>query len=143
MQSGAVKCVVKDLRKENDSLKEIVAREKVRCVFAVAPLDELRNICSFTLPQKIKTMVCLQPVMVDGTGLCGSCRVNVDGKKLLACVDGPFFDGQLVDFQDLTLRMNAVKETNQCRDRISPNNYLKNGSKTFGKFLSGIIKNKP
>ena len=126
-----------------DSLKEILSREKARCVFAVAPVEELKDICSLTLPRKIKTMVCLQPVMVDGTGLCGSCRVKVAGKKMLACVDGPFFDGQFVDFEDLMIRMNAAKENDQWGDNASQSNSLKNGSKTLGKFLSDIIKNKP
>jgi ferredoxin--NADP+ reductase len=58
----------------------------------------------------VKTVVSLNPIMVDGTGMCGSCRVSVGGTTLLACVDGPEFDGHRVDFDDLYIRLAAYKE---------------------------------
>ena len=62
-----------------------------------------------TRPYGVKTMVSLNTIMVDGTGMCGSCRVTVGGEIRLACVDGPDFDGHLVDFEDLTARLVRYK----------------------------------
>ena len=64
----------------------------------------------------IKTIVSLNPIMVDGTGMCGGCRVTVDGKIKYACVDGPDFDGHLVDFKELMSRNSTYKayETHEC-----------------------------
>jgi hypothetical protein len=63
-----------------------------------------------TRPHKIKTMVSLNPLMVDGTGMCGGCRVKVGGQVRFACVDGPDFDAHLVDFEDLISRLRRYAE---------------------------------
>jgi len=63
-----------------------------------------------TREKKIKTMVSLNPIMVDGTGMCGGCRVSVDGKMKFACVDGPDFDGHAVDFDELMNRLRRFVE---------------------------------
>lgn len=73
-------------------------------VIAIGPIPMMKAVCSVTRPYGIKTMVSLNPIMVDGTGMCGCCRVTVDGKIRFACIDGPDFDGHLVDFDELMLR---------------------------------------
>lgn len=88
-----------------DILSDIIRREEVDRVYAIGPLDMMESVAQATKEKKIKTYVSLKPVMVDGVGLCGSCRVKVNGKEQRACVDGPEFDGHQVDFKDLMVRM--------------------------------------
>jgi len=73
-------------------------------VFAVGPLPMMNAVCNVTRPHKILTMVSLNPIMVDGTGMCGACRVTIGGKNRFVCVDGPEFDGHEVDFDELMRR---------------------------------------
>ena len=70
----------------------------------------MKFVCKTTEPYGIKTTVSLNPIMVDGTGMCGGCRVTVDGKIKYACVDGPDFDGHKVDFDELMRRNSTYKE---------------------------------
>jgi ferredoxin--NADP+ reductase len=70
----------------------------------------MKFICEVTRPYHIKTIVTLNPIMIDGTGMCGGCRVTVDGKIQFACVDGPDFDGHLVDFDELIKRNGIYKK---------------------------------
>lgn len=70
----------------------------------------MRAICDLTRPFNIPTIVSLNPIMVDGTGMCGGCRVTVGGKTLFACVDGPEFDGHQVDYAELWDRLSAYRE---------------------------------
>jgi NAD(P)H-flavin reductase len=74
-------------------------------VVAIGPPVMMQGCAELTRPHKIKTMVSLNPVMVDGTGMCGGCRVKIGDQVKFACVDGPDFDGHLVDFEDLMLRL--------------------------------------
>jgi hypothetical protein len=75
-----------------------------------------------TRPYKIKTMVSVNPIMVDGTGMCGGCRVKVGDEVKFACVDGPDFDGHLVDFDDLMLRLQRHKNDEKlAHERWSEN----------------------
>jgi len=76
-------------------------------VYAIGPMPMMRAVAELTEPYNIKTLVSLNPVMIDGTGMCGGCRVMVDGKTRFACVDGPEFDAHLVDFDSLILRNRA------------------------------------
>ena len=85
-------------------LKKLLAREKIDLVITAGPLIMMKVISQITKPYKIKTVVSLNPIMVDGTGMCGSCRVRVGGESKFACVDGPEFDGHLVDFDTLIAR---------------------------------------
>jgi len=88
-----------------DVLKEILSSgEKVNLVVAVGPVIMMKYVCLATRPFKIKTLVSLNPVMVDGTGMCGSCRVSVGGETKFTCVHGPIFDGHKVDFEELMRR---------------------------------------
>lgn len=79
--------------------------EKVRRIFAIGPVPMMRAVCNVTRPYGVKTIVSLNPIMVDATGMCGACRVNVGGKTKLGCVDGPEFDGHEVDFDLLMKRL--------------------------------------
>lgn len=86
-------------------LQELIDQgKKLDLVLAIGPIPMMRAIAEVTRPHGIKTVVSLNPVMVDGTGMCGGCRVIVDGKSQFACVDGPEFDAHLVDFNNLINR---------------------------------------
>ena len=74
---------------------------------AIGPIPMMRAVCNSTLPYKLKTIVSLNPIMVDGTGMCGCCRCTVDGQLKFACVDGPDFDGHKVDW-DLAVKRNQM-----------------------------------
>jgi len=78
--------------------------------FAVGPMPMMRAVANATRPHGLPTMVSLDPLMVDGTGMCGGCRVIVGGKSFFACVDGPFFDGHQVDFDDADARLTTYRE---------------------------------
>jgi NAD(P)H-flavin reductase len=82
-------------------------------VIAIGPPIMMRACAETTRPHGIKTSVSLNPIMVDGTGMCGGCRVKVDGRIKFACVDGPDFDGHTVDFDDLMTRLRRYKEDEQ------------------------------
>jgi NAD(P)H-flavin reductase len=79
-------------------------------VVAIGPPIMMRACAETTRPHGIKTTVSLNPIMVDGTGMCGGCRVKVDGRIRFACVDGPDFDGHVVDFDDLMTRLRRYKD---------------------------------
>ena len=79
-------------------------------VIAIGPVPMMKFVCQVTKPYDIKTLVSLNPIMIDGTGMCGGCRVTVDGKIKYACVDGPDFDGHKVDFDELMRRNGTYKE---------------------------------
>lgn len=79
-------------------------------VFAVGPVPMMAAVVAQTREYDVPTTVSLNPIMIDGTGMCGGCRVTVDGETKFACVDGPEFDGRLVDFKELSQRQNAYKE---------------------------------
>ena len=72
--------------------------------FAVGPMPMMRAVAEATRPFGLETMVSLDPIMLDGTGMCGACRVSVDGETKFACVDGPFFDAHAVDFDEAVVR---------------------------------------
>jgi ferredoxin--NADP+ reductase len=86
------------------------AKERIDLVVAVGPVPMMRAICQVTKPAGIKTMVSLNPIMVDGTGMCGGCRVSVAGKTRFVCVDGPEFNGHEVDFDLLTKRLRTYTD---------------------------------
>ncbi len=86
------------------ALQELLERQKPDLVVAIGPLPMMRAVTEVTRPFEVKTVVSLNAIMVDGTGMCGSCRVSVDGQIKFACVDGPDFDAHLVDFAELTRR---------------------------------------
>jgi len=93
-----------------DKLKELVAGGNVNYVLAVGPIPMMRACANVTAPKKIKTIVSLNSIMVDGTGMCGGCRVLVNNSSQFACVDGPEFDASQVNFEVLTQRNNMYRE---------------------------------
>ena len=84
-------------------------------IYAVGPVPMMAAIAEQTRPGGIHTIVSLNPIMVDGTGMCGGCRVTVDGEIKFACVDGPEFDGHKVDFRELATRQQAYCNEEHCR----------------------------
>jgi len=82
----------------------------INVVVAIGPVPMMKAVCNVTKPHSIKTLVSLNSIMIDATGMCGACRVTVDGKTKFACVDGPEFDGHKVDFDELTKRVSAYME---------------------------------
>jgi homotetrameric NADPH-dependent glutamate synthase len=91
------------------ALKELLEKEKPDLVVAIGPLPMMNACVETTRPFGVKTMVSLNAIMVDGTGMCGSCRVTVGGKVAFACVEGPDFDGHKVDFKELLSRQKRFK----------------------------------
>lgn len=87
-------------------------------VIAIGPVIMMKFVALTTKKYDIKTLVSLNPIMIDGTGMCGGCRVTVDGKVKFACVDGPDFDAHKVDFDELMLRNSTYKEDEQHACRI-------------------------
>ena len=88
-------------------LKDILEKEKIDLVVAIGPVPMMKFVSLITKEYNVPTLVSLNPIMVDGTGMCGGCRVSVGGHTKFACVDGPEFDGHQVDFDELTLRLQA------------------------------------
>ena len=105
---GFVTNVLADLlEKDRDAYGECIA---------IGPLIMMKNVVKVTQPLDLHTMVSLNPIMIDGTGMCGGCRVTVGGETKFACVDGPDFDGFLVDFDECMTRQGLFKEEeHQCR----------------------------
>lgn len=100
-----------------DVLKRLLEKDSYDLVVSIGPIPMMKFVSLTTKPFGIKTIVSLNPIMIDGTGMCGGCRVSVDGKIMFACVDGPDFDGHLVDFDELS-RRNAFyreEESHACR----------------------------
>jgi ferredoxin/flavodoxin---NADP+ reductase len=94
-----------------DALKNLLSNGKsIDLVIAIGPVPMMRAVCRVTREANIKTIVSLNPIMVDGTGMCGGCRVMVGGKMQFVCVDGPEFDGHDVDFDELTSRLKSYME---------------------------------
>jgi ferredoxin--NADP+ reductase len=94
----------------SEPLVELLNREPVDRVIAIGPVPMMEAVSTITGEYGVKTIVSLNPIMVDGTGMCGACRVMIGGKTKFACVDGPEFDGHQVDFGDLATRLGAYRE---------------------------------
>ena len=94
-----------------DALKALIeSGEKYDEVIAIGPLIMMKFVCLLTKQYGIKTVVSMNPIMIDGTGMCGGCRLTVGGKTKFACVDGPDFDGHLVDFDEAMKRSSMYRE---------------------------------
>jgi ferredoxin--NADP+ reductase len=91
-------------------LKEHLEKGDVKLVVGIGPVPMMKAVCNITKEYNVKTLVSLNPIMIDGTGMCGGCRVSVGGETKFACVDGPEFDGHKVDFDELNLRLRAYNE---------------------------------
>ena len=102
----------------SDVLQKLIDNnKKIDIVWAIGPVIMMKVVANLTRKYDIKTIVSLNPIMVDGTGMCGGCRVEIDGKTKFACVDGPEFDGHKVDFNNLMLRNRRFlrDEEESCR----------------------------
>jgi ferredoxin--NADP+ reductase len=101
-----------------NKLEELLeSGEKYDEVIAIGPLMMMKFVCKLTEKYGIKTIVSMNPIMIDGTGMCGGCRLTVGGKTKFACVDGPDFDGHLVDFDEVIRRAGTYKkEEAKARD---------------------------
>ncbi|MCX6157480.1 MAG: sulfide/dihydroorotate dehydrogenase-like FAD/NAD-binding protein [Ignavibacteriota bacterium] len=86
--------------------KYLDERYDIKLAYAIGPIIMMKNVCNLTKKYNLHTMVSLNPVMIDGTGMCGGCRVTVDNRTQFCCVDGPDFNGHLVDFDELEKRNN-------------------------------------
>ena len=106
-QKGFVTQVLADLIDQGESIDEVIS---------IGPVPMMKAVVGVTKPHNIKTSVSLNPIMIDGTGMCGCCRVTVDGKIKFACVDGPDFDGLQVDFDELMARQRMFKEEEHQMD---------------------------
>lgn len=95
----------------NDQIKELINQQgkSYDLVIAIGPLIMMKFVCILTKELNIPTVVSMNPIMVDGTGMCGACRLTVGGKVKFACVDGPEFDGHLVDFDEAMKRQQMYK----------------------------------
>jgi ferredoxin/flavodoxin---NADP+ reductase len=95
-----------------DKLKALIAGDrKINLVLAIGPIPMMHAVAETTRPHAIKTFVSLNPIMVDGTGMCGGCRVQVAGRSQFACVDGPEFDAHQVDFDGLAKRNTMYRDS--------------------------------
>ncbi len=100
-----------------DQLKDLLESPgAVNAVFAIGPLPMMKAVAAVTRPYGVHTLVSLNTIMVDGTGMCGGCRVTVGGQMKFACVDGPEFDGHLVDFDELMMRNRSYVELEKVSD---------------------------
>jgi ferredoxin--NADP+ reductase len=104
-----------------DILKNVFEEHPdVKLVISIGPVPMMKFVCKLTKEKGVKTIVSLNPVMVDATGMCGACRVSVGGKMKFCCVDGPDFDGHEVDYDELIKRQRAyLKEEKQAMDDFS------------------------
>jgi len=112
-----------------DAAKELLAAGGIGIVYAVGPVPMMRAVVNLTRPLGVRTIVSLNPVMVDGTGMCGGCRVEVAGQTKFACVDGPEFDGHQVNFDLLAERLSIyrpheqqalARDEHDCRVGLTP-----------------------
>lgn len=93
-----------------DALKKLIdGGENYDMVFAIGPLAMMKFVCLLTKGYNLKTVVSMNPIMIDGTGMCGGCRLTVGGETKFACIDGPEFDGHLVDFDEVMERNSMYK----------------------------------
>ena len=108
-------------------LNDIIEREKVDYVIAVGPMPMMRAVAEMTRDKGIYTEASMNPIMVDGTGMCGACRVTVGGETKFACVDGPDFNAHEIDFDEVINRTKIYKDYERKRDENC--NLLKQGER--------------
>ena len=112
-----------------EGIESVIKREKVDKCFAIGPAIMMKFCCLLTKKYEIPTDVSLNTIMVDGTGMCGACRITVGGKTKFVCVDGPEFDGHQVDFDEMFKRMGSFKDVE--REEMSHLGAMNNGQWTM------------
>lgn len=125
------------------ALREMLQQYRIKLVICFAPASVMQAVSEITREYRIKTFVGLIPFMIDGTGLCGSCRVRVGGKNILACVDGPIVDGHEVDFEDLAGRTKQCELEESWPDQSFLPNRFSGESTTLRRWLGGLLKSRP
>ena len=111
-----------------NALKELIdSGEQYDEVIAIGPLVMMKFVCKLTKEYGIKTTVSMNPIMIDGTGMCGGCRLTVGGETKFACVDGPDFDGHLVDFDEAMERSTMYKGFERHQHEETCNLFQKEG----------------
>jgi ferredoxin--NADP+ reductase len=102
-----------------DVLKDVLESGDVKLVVGIGPVPMMKAVANLTRPYGVQLLVSLNPIMIDGTGMCGGCRVTVGGETKFACVDGPEFDGHQVNFDELMLRLQAYcEEEKECYEEF-------------------------
>ncbi|MGA2243269.1 MAG: sulfide/dihydroorotate dehydrogenase-like FAD/NAD-binding protein [Verrucomicrobiota bacterium] len=104
-----------------DAARELIEAGGVDIVYAVGPVPMMRAVVNLTKPLGVRTIVSLNPVMIDGTGMCGGCRVTIGNETRFACVDGPEFDGHQVNFEELMDRLTTYREFEQQANACAEN----------------------
>ena len=110
----------------------LAAGERFDEVITIGPLIMMKFVCSATKPYGVKTIASMNPIMIDGTGMCGGCRLTVGGEMKFACVDGPEFDGHLIDFDEAMSRSRSYAEF-ENREREETCNLFKKEVECYGK----------
>jgi ferredoxin--NADP+ reductase len=121
-------------------LKKLLDKSPVSRVYAIGSADMMQAAAAMTREKNIPLFVTLSPLMLCASGICGSCRVKVAGEIRMACTDGPHFNGHEVDYEYLSVRMDAFEETDEWGNLKQPSNRKNEESKTFPKFLSGLLR---
>ena len=98
------------------AIEQVAKEEKIDCLWAIGPMPMMKAVANTTKPLGIKTIVSLNPIMLDGTGMCGACRVSIAGETRFACVDGPEFDAHKVDFDLAMKRLAYYREEERQAD---------------------------
>jgi ferredoxin--NADP+ reductase len=101
----------------NDRIKELIENQNKHydLIIAIGPLVMMKFVCIMTKTYGIRTVVSMNPIMIDGTGMCGACRLSVDGQMKFACVDGPEFDGHKIDFNEAISRSRMYADQEKCK----------------------------
>lgn len=97
-----------------DGIEEVIKREKVDLCITIGPAVMMKFVSLLTRKYDIPTVASLNTIMVDGTGMCGACRITVGGKTKFVCVDGPEFDAHQVDFDEMIMRLNAYRDEEEA-----------------------------
>jgi ferredoxin--NADP+ reductase len=113
-----------------DILKDVIEKGKVDMTYAIGPLPMMKAVSEITREKNIKTLVSLNPIMLDGTGMCGACRVTFGGETKFACVDGPEFDAHFVNWDELISRLALFRDF----EKISADKFIEDrGTRCQGK----------
>lgn len=113
-----------------DALKKLLdAGEKYDTVITIGPLVMMKFVCKLTKEYGVKTVASMNPIMIDGTGMCGGCRLTVGGKTVFACVDGPEFDGHEIDFDEAISRSSMYRDFERKAHDETCNLFKQNGEK--------------
>ncbi len=120
----------------SEMLKDILAAEVVRKVYAVGSVEMMQAVCRLTKEKAIHTLVQLQPVISCGMGFCGSCRVRVEGQVVLACMEGPLFDGHSINFEHYKTRLAAYQNRDMDERRENIDDDI---TRSITKFFPGLL----